>query len=131
MKLTSKHLHMIELLADPLHTGTNEQKANEAGFSAKTLYNTLKDPEALRILRERTDYHIGLQRSGAYRCLIQNFRKGDRASARDYLQAIGDIGSGGHTSNITVTQTNNDESLDDAITRAQLERRETILQDKE
>ena len=131
MKITPKHLNLIEMLADPLDTRTHAEKAKEAGFSARTLYNVMKDPDAVRILRERTDLHIGFQRPAAYRCLIQNFREGDRASARDYLQSIGDIGTGGHTSNINVTQTNTDESLDDAIKRTQLERRESIIQDKE
>ena len=130
MKLTPKHLHAIDLVADPLDTRTLEEKAADAGFTYKTLYRVLKEPEALRILRERTDYHINYQRPAAYRCLIQNFRGGDRASARDYLQAIGDIGTGGHTTNVSVKQDNtrrDEETFEEAIRRMSVTRWERAV----
>ena len=123
---------MIDLIADPLDTGTNEEKARAAGFSPRTLYNVMNDPEALRILQERTDHFLRMYRPAAYRCLVQNFRGGDRASARDYLQAIGDIGTGGqHNVTNVINTTDKDEPLDDAIAREQLERRQTALREPE
>lgn len=131
MRLTAKHKHLIEMLADPLDMDTNKAKAKRAGLSECAMYRMLKDPEAIELLNRRTYELIPTATPEAYRCLVRQLRSNDTGAAKAYLQTRGDIGSGGHTSNITVTQTNSDESLDDAITRAQLERRETILQDKE
>ncbi len=130
MKLTPKHLHAIDLVADPLDARTLEEKAKDAGFTYKTLYRLMNEPEAQRILRERTDYFLGQYRPSAYRCLVQNFKGGDRASARDYLQAIGDIGTGGQTNIVKVEQNSEkDSSLDERTARV-LEQRARILADE-
>lgn len=130
MKITGRHRELIELLADVADTRNWRVKAKAAGVSKSTMYRMLRDTEAVKLLRERTDYYIGLNRAAAYRCLVTNFESGDRASARDYLTAIGDIGSGGHMTHVNVEQHNtgcDEETLEDCVRRVSGERWDRVV----
>ena len=128
--MTGRHELLIEYLADVTDTRTFREKAKAAGVPKTTMYRMLKDPDVLRLLRERTDYYISLNRPAAYRCLVKNLEKGDRAAARDYLTAIGDIGTGGHTTHVNVEQHNtgrDEETLEDSIRRISGERWDRVV----
>jgi hypothetical protein len=131
MKLTPKHILLIETIADPLDARTNDEKAEACGVSRATLYRLIKDNEAIELINKRTTELVRAARPMAYRCLATNFQHGDRASARDFLQALGDIGSGGNVTNVSVSQTTGDaEGLQDAMARV-AERRRRVLATEE
>ncbi len=130
MKLTAKHLHLLELLADPLDMGTNKAKAKRAGLSEVAMYRMLKDKEAIRILNERTYELIPTVKPEAYRCLARELRKGNVQAAKAALQSFGDIGSGGHTTHVNVKQDNrgrDEETLEDAVRRISHERWDRVV----
>ncbi|MHC4622020.1 MAG: hypothetical protein ACYTEQ_30130 [Planctomycetota bacterium] len=83
MKLTPKHKRLIELLANPLDMRTKAEKAKA------------EDSEVLARIDQRSDELSMGATPEAYSCLIRNLRGGDRASARDFLQARKKIGTGG------------------------------------
>ena len=104
MELSAQDKHLAELLADPLDMRTQAEKAQEAGVHPATLYRRLKESDFILYVNKRTSELVPLGRPEAYRCLVKQFRKGDRAAARDYLQACGDIGSGGVNVTTNVVQ---------------------------
>jgi phage terminase small subunit len=133
MGLTAKHIAVLELMADPTDTRTREEKATEAGISTVTLWRLLKKPEAIEYMTKRVLELIPTARAEAYQCLIAGIRKRDRASARDMLQALGDIGSGGTTIHNTLTQTNaeHDEEYFKRINLLDRARRITVTEEPE
>jgi hypothetical protein len=131
MKLTARHYALIEAIADPLDTRNNADKAKGCGLSEGTYYRLVKDNAAIELINQRTSELVRAARPLAYRCLVNNFNNGDRASARDFLQALGDIGSGGNVTNVSVSQTTGDaEGLQDAMARV-AERRRRVLATEE
>ena len=130
MKLTPKHFTALELLANPLDTRSNEQKAKSAGISKVTLWRVLKEPEAIEYVNRRTTELLGTIRPEAYQCLMRGIRKGDRASARDALQACGDIGTGSNVTHVNVTQ-NNEKDIDERAAEVLRRRNAVLAQDED
>ncbi|MCP4898853.1 MAG: hypothetical protein GY906_17925 [bacterium] len=117
MKLTPKHKAALELIANPLDTRSNEAKAKAAGISVTTLWRVLKEPGAVKYVNDRTTELLRTIRPEAYQCLMRGIRSGDRASARDALQACGDIGSGGNSVSVNVGKPESDEEFTERVDR--------------
>lgn len=133
MALNDKQLKAIEERARPdNYLLSNADIADKCKMHRVTFWRLIQKPEAQELLRRVREHYTSLARPRVIAAMEKLAIGGDVTAQRAYLQYTGDIGTGGHVSNINVTQTNNtDESLDDAITRAQLERRNNALQIKE
>ena len=95
-----------------------------AGVSRRTVQRILTEPEAWKIIRELTDARMALSRPVVIERMTLDAKKGDSSARRDYLQAGGDIGTGGHTTHVNVEQHNEakEETLEDSMQRTTRER---------
>lgn len=129
MSLSAKQMLAVELLADPTNTDTHEQMAKQCKVHRHTFRKwRLLDKDFGAALDKRTTELVRAGRHEAYRCLMHLMRKNDRASAHTFLQACGDIGTGGSTQVVNVTQTT--EPLEDRAA-AVLAKRDAILAENE
>ena len=130
MELTANQLLAVELLADPTNTDTQDEVAKRCKVHRNTLRKWRQENDDFRTaLDKRTTDLVRAGRHEAYRCLMHNIRKNDRASARDFLQATGDIGTGGQT-NITNVKQNSEEGLKEFVARITRERAGLVPNDE-
>jgi hypothetical protein len=108
--LSTKDLYLIELLADPEDTRSKEDKAIEAGYSAKHVYKLEKRPQFATVLEQKISENFERLKQGRGQ-VLQALR--DRALGTDtadadankaaelFLKVTGDIATG---QNIQLTQ---------------------------
>lgn len=131
--LSSKHRAILELVADPSDTRTQQEKCAEVGISPVTLWRLLKKQTAVDYLNKRMYELLPTAKPEAYQCFVRELRKGNVYAARNLLQSTGDINTGGHTTNVSVTQTQaaNDEEYFERVELLNRARRIQVTEDTE
>ena len=124
MKLTPKHLNILELYCGDAVAVGREELAKMAGVSRATVQRLLRKPEAKQIIRELTDERQALSRSAVLDKIDRQARAGCTSSQKLACQINGDVSTGGHTTTVNVTQTT--EPLDER-TAAILDKRKAVL----
>ena len=124
MKLTPKHMNILELYCGDAVAVGREELAEMAGVSRATVQRLLRKPEAKQIIRELTDERQALSRSAILDKIDRQARAGCTASQKLSCQINGDVSTGGHTTTVNVTQTT--EPLDER-TAAILDKRKAVL----
>jgi DNA-binding transcriptional regulator YhcF (GntR family) len=115
MKLTPRHIRILELYCGDAVASTHEELAKMAGVSRATIQRVLREPEAKRIIRDLTDERQALARSAILDKINRQALAGCTASQKLACQINRDIGSGGSTQVVNVTQ--NTEEAADSIKR--------------
>lgn len=126
MRLTAKHEHLIQMLADPEDMRTQSAKGKAAGFSTGRTSQLHQVKEFLAALHAKTTELVAAKRAGIYRNLYRDSGKGDTPAGVAYLKGAGDI-QGGVNVQTNITQNNSKEQLDDSFDEAQAERETRIL----
>jgi hypothetical protein len=122
MKLTAKHMYLIQLLADPSDTRTQAEKAKDAGFTVTYVPRLYHEKDFLEALHAKTTEMVAAKRPQVYGNLLRDSGKGDTAAGVAYLKGAGDI-QGGVNVHTNVTQ-NNEGSFADRLQEAQAARSE-------
>lgn len=93
MKLTVRHLHLIQLLADLDDRRPKVEKSKAAGFTPKYVFTLERTPDFFAALDLEVNRELKRHRARVLRNVLRDSDKGDAASHRIFLQNkhIGDI----------------------------------------
>ena len=130
MDLTDRHIRAITERAKPDNNKkTDAAIAKACGMHRTTYWRIMQTTEAREMLQDKINQFTALSRPRVIGALERNALKGDNNAIRTYLQYTGDIGTGGHTTNVSVTQ-NNNEDLDDRAADIWTRRAAALTQDE-
>jgi hypothetical protein len=116
MKLNEKHIRAITERARPENfSKSDDDIAQACGMHRTTFWRTMQTSEAQTLLRERREHFTAMTTPRVMGALQRNALAGDTSAIKTYLQVTGDIGSGGATQVVNVTQTN--EQAEDSVKR--------------
>ncbi len=126
MKLSPKHIEILNIMCGDGIRLSREDLATAAGVSPRTVYRVLNEPEAHKIIKRLTDHRVNMYRPAILDAMAKQAMAGCVASQRNYCQVTGDIGTGGQTNIVKVEQNSEKESLEERTKRI-LERRAQVL----
>ncbi len=130
MKLSPKHIEIINLYCGDAIGCNQGELAKHAGVSTRTVQRVLAEPEAHEIIKQLTDRRINMYRPAILDAMAKQAMAGCVASQRNYCQVTGDIGTGGQTNIVKVEQNSAKDSSFDERTARVLEQRARILADE-
>jgi hypothetical protein len=129
MKLTPKHLLLIQYLADPLDRRTKIDKSKAAGFAELYVFQLLRNKVFLAALHEKTTEMVAAHRPRIYSNLLRDSDNSDTQASIAFLKGCGDI-QGGVNVHTNVVQSNTDESFKEDFEEAQAAREAEAIQRK-
>jgi hypothetical protein len=127
MKLSQKHIEIINLYCGDAIGCNQSELAQLAGTSTRTVQRVLAEPEAQEIIKRLTDRRINMYRPAILEAMAKQAKAGCVASQRNYCQVTGDIGTGGQTNIVKVEQHNEKDSSVEERAAGVWEKRTRIL----
>ncbi len=130
---TARETMFIELIADHTDARSIPAKTLAAGYAhEKQGYALLKRPEITDAIEARVNQAVKVirNRRGSVIAALANRAESSAPNANEaaklYLQTTGDIGSGGHTVKVDVTQNNKDDSLEESMESIEAKREKRL-----